>query len=196
MALSLVALPSAIICAPLTDNSYIDDLPLPNPPTDWVMSSCRTKVKQTMHTVDFEYEYKYTPAPEQDRELKGPIDPPVIPSNWRAIRARHTAEKDEYIQTYTYILSYRSPTAPPEISMEEDKRLAELTAMYEVLQVEESASRKEIRDAYLREARMWHPDKTTSTDASERFKAVSEAYRMLSGISQDVESIFTPDQGK
>ncbi len=159
------------------------------------MSSCRMKVKQTMHTVDFEYEYRYTPAPELDKMLKGPIEPPVVPSNWRAIRARHTAEKDEDVQIYTYTLSYRSPNAPPEMSVEADKRLAELTAMYEVLQVEESANRKEIREAYLREAKMWHPDKTTRPDAAEHFKVISDAYRMLSGISQDAESIFAPGQG-
>ena len=160
------------------------------------MSSCRTKVKQTKHTVDFEYEYKYTPAPEFDKTLRGRIDPPIIPADWRAIRARHTAEKDANIQVYTYKLSYRSPSAPPEISIEEDKRLADLTAMYEVLRVEESASKKEIRDAYLREARMWHPDKTTRQDAAEHFKAVSEAYRKLSGMTQGEESIFTADQRK
>ncbi len=127
--------------------------------------------------------------------LPGSIDPPVIPSNWQTIRARHTAEKDEYTQIYTYTLSYRSPNSPPEISVEEDKRLAELTAMYDVLRVDESASRKEIRDAYLREARMWHPDKTTLPDAAEHFKAISEAYRMLSGTSREDESIFSPGQG-
>ena len=192
--LSLVALPAGAISAPFADTSNLDDLPLPNPPTDWVMSSCKTKVKQTKHTVDFEYEYKYTPAPEFEKMLPGPIDPPIIPSNWRTIKARHTAEKDAYIQIYTYTLSYRSPTAPPEISIEEDKRLADLTAMYEVLQLEESASRKEIRDAYLREARMWHPDKTTRKDAAEHFKAISEAYRKLSGMSLGDESVF--EQGE
>ena len=194
--LSLVAHSAGAITAPYTDTSNMDDLPLPNPPSDWVMSSCRTKVKQTKHTVDFEYEYKFTPAPEWEKKLHGPIDPPVIPSNWRAIKVRHTAEKDEHMQIYTYILSYRSPSAPPEISIEEDRRLADLKAMFEVLRVEESASRKEIRDAYLREARMWHPDKTTREDAAEHFKAVSEAYRMLSGASQEDESIFAPDQGQ
>ncbi len=52
--------------------------------------------------------------------------------------------------------------------------------LYEVLRVEQAASAKEIRDAYYREARMWHPDKTSRPDAEQRFKAVSEAYQTLS----------------
>lgn len=50
---------------------------------------------------------------------------------------------------------------------------------YEVLGVPENASQSDIKKAYRRLAREHHPDASSSPDAEERFKEVSEAYRVL-----------------
>ena len=52
---------------------------------------------------------------------------------------------------------------------------------YEVLGVKRDASEKEIRQAYRRLARQYHPDVTPNDKAAEtRFKEISEAYEVLS----------------
>jgi hypothetical protein len=50
---------------------------------------------------------------------------------------------------------------------------------YQVLGVSRDASRTEIRRAFRRLARRYHPDVSTEPDAEERFKAVNEAYQVL-----------------
>lgn len=51
---------------------------------------------------------------------------------------------------------------------------------YEILGVEKTATQKEIRDGYYREARKWHPDKNKQDPQAEaRFKTISEAYEIL-----------------
>jgi molecular chaperone DnaJ len=52
--------------------------------------------------------------------------------------------------------------------------------LYAILHVERGASTRQIRSAYRRLARTFHPDHTAADDASERFKAITEAYRVLS----------------
>jgi molecular chaperone DnaJ len=51
---------------------------------------------------------------------------------------------------------------------------------YEVLSVARSASQEEIKKAYRRLAREYHPDLNKSPDAEARFKEISEAYEVLS----------------
>jgi curved DNA-binding protein len=50
---------------------------------------------------------------------------------------------------------------------------------YETLGVESSAGEAEIKTAYRRLARKFHPDVSKEAGAEERFKAVNEAYEVL-----------------
>ncbi len=51
---------------------------------------------------------------------------------------------------------------------------------YEVLGIAKSASPEEIKKAYRRKARQYHPDVSEEQDAEERFKEVQRAYEVLS----------------
>ena len=51
---------------------------------------------------------------------------------------------------------------------------------YEVLEISRSATQAEIKKAYRRLARKYHPDVSTEPDAAERFKEVQRAYEVLS----------------
>ena len=90
----------------------MDDLPLPNPPSGWVLSSCRTKVKQFVHSVEYEYEYTYTKERGKSKKLPASVEAPVVPANWITAKSRHTAEKNADTHVYRYALAYRSPNLP------------------------------------------------------------------------------------
>ena len=53
---------------------------------------------------------------------------------------------------------------------------------YQTLGVSKSANTKEIKSAYRKLARQWHPDvnPTRKKEAEEKFKEISEAYEVLS----------------
>jgi len=52
---------------------------------------------------------------------------------------------------------------------------------YKVLEVEQSATKKEIKKSYYRLAKLYHPDHNKDdATAAEKFKLVGEAYRVLS----------------
>lgn len=51
---------------------------------------------------------------------------------------------------------------------------------YQVLGVPRTAGADEVKKAYRRMARQYHPDVNKSTDAEERFKEINEAYEVLS----------------
>jgi curved DNA-binding protein len=50
---------------------------------------------------------------------------------------------------------------------------------YEILGVERSASQEDVKKAYRRLARKYHPDVSKESDAEERFKELGEAYETL-----------------
>jgi molecular chaperone DnaJ len=54
---------------------------------------------------------------------------------------------------------------------------------YEVLEVDRTASKEELKRAYRRLARKFHPDVNHDDSADERFKEINEAYEVLSNDS-------------
>jgi molecular chaperone DnaJ len=58
--------------------------------------------------------------------------------------------------------------------------MAEKRDYYEVLGVQRSASKDEIKDAYRKLAMQFHPDRNKDVGAEEKFKEISEAYAVLS----------------
>ena len=50
---------------------------------------------------------------------------------------------------------------------------------YKILDVERNASQSDIKKAYRRLARKYHPDVSKEPDAEERFKEIGEAYAVL-----------------
>src|SRR5438477_782150 len=57
--------------------------------------------------------------------------------------------------------------------------MATQTDYYGLLGVSRSATDEQIRSAYRKLARQYHPDVNSASDASERFKAITEAYEVL-----------------
>ncbi|BCG56839.1 DnaJ C-terminal domain-containing protein [Paenibacillus sp. URB8-2] len=53
------------------------------------------------------------------------------------------------------------------------------TGYYDVLGVSKDASRQDIKKAYQKLAKQWHPDVNKAPEAEERFKKIAEAYETL-----------------
>ena len=51
---------------------------------------------------------------------------------------------------------------------------------YEILGVDKNASADEIKSAYRKLAKLYHPDLNKSEDAATKFKEINEAYECLS----------------
>jgi DnaJ-class molecular chaperone len=50
---------------------------------------------------------------------------------------------------------------------------------YAILNIKSTASKKEIKKAFKKEALKWHPDRNNSPNAMERMKLINEAYLIL-----------------
>lgn len=70
--------------------------------------------------------------------------------------------------------------------------------LYEILQIERSASGEEIKRSYRKLARQYHPDVSSEPDAAERFKEISLAYEVLSDPDrrQQYDSYGTTSQNQ
>ncbi|KAL7669007.1 hypothetical protein ACOME3_009683 [Neoechinorhynchus agilis] len=55
---------------------------------------------------------------------------------------------------------------------------------YAILGISESADTNEVKRAYYRQAKLWHPDKNASDETAERFKLIQKAYEVLSDASE------------
>ncbi len=58
---------------------------------------------------------------------------------------------------------------------------------YDILGVQRTASKDEIKNTYRRLALKYHPDRNKSADAEEKFKEISEAYAILSDDEKRVQ---------
>lgn len=56
--------------------------------------------------------------------------------------------------------------------------------LYEVLGIEKTASTMEIKAAYKKLAREWHPDKNKDPEATDRFTKINEAYETLGDVEK------------
>ena len=50
---------------------------------------------------------------------------------------------------------------------------------YAILHVDETAGEKEIKDAFRREVKLYHPDKNPAPDAAAIYLKINEAYQVL-----------------
>lgn len=62
----------------------------------------------------------------------------------------------------------------------DEQKLGAPATLYSVLSIVQTASDDEIKRAYRRMARQWHPDVCKEPDATERFHAIRRAYELLS----------------
>jgi|UniRef100_A0A6C0EEI6 curved DNA-binding protein CbpA len=68
--------------------------------------------------------------------------------------------------------------------------------LYEILEIDHSASEIEIKKSYLRLVKLYHPDKNNSSDSNEKFMKVQSAYEILINEKLRNNYIKMPDEEK
>ena len=65
----------------------------------------------------------------------------------------------------------------------------EIETLYDILEVDESASLKDIKSSYRRLALIWHPDRNPKCGklCEERFNKITEAKKILTNIQKREE---------
>jgi DnaJ-class molecular chaperone len=63
---------------------------------------------------------------------------------------------------------------------------------YQILGIQDNASKEEIKKAYHKLALQFHPDKNKSDEAEEKFKEISEAYDILYNQKNIISHDFNP----
>ena len=66
-------------------------------------------------------------------------------------------------------------------------------SQYDVLGVSRDASQREIRSAYKRLARVWHPDKNRSPQAQEKILEINKAYEV--SLAKLLHTVGPPNNG-
>ena len=66
--------------------------------------------------------------------------------------------------------------------------------LYKILEIDKNATADEIKTAYRRSARKWHPDVNKSPEAKEKFQEVNEAYQILSDPDKKRQYDSPPQQ--
>lgn len=62
----------------------------------------------------------------------------------------------------------------------QQKTTARMTDHYSTLGLSSAATLADVKKAFRQQASLWHPDKNPAAQAAERFRAVQEAYDVLS----------------
>ncbi|RDX89553.1 DnaJ-like subfamily B member 1, partial [Mucuna pruriens] len=106
-------------------------------------------------------------------------------------RHNGTGPAYDYDSIIHFIFHLQSPLSPPNhnrrfqrssTAPEPPKHTAMGMDYYNILKVNRNASDEDLKKAYKRLARIWHPDKNpvNKTEAEAKFKRISEAYDVLS----------------
>lgn len=66
---------------------------------------------------------------------------------------------------------------------------------YEVLNIERNSTKKNIKHAYYKLSKMYHPDVNKEADAESRFKEIQEAYHVLGDDSRKIEYDRSMNEG-
>ena len=71
--------------------------------------------------------------------------------------------------------SFNQPPLVPDISLQ-----SSVTDHYTTLALSSAATLADVKKAFRQQASFWHPDKNPAADAAARFRAVQQAYEVLS----------------
>lgn len=59
-----------------------------------------------------------------------------------------------------------------------------MSTLYQVLNISNTATRQDIRKAYLKLALKYHPDKSNKQNTTQKFRRISKAYQILSNTKK------------